>query len=87
MTGVARFWRSTLGRAHGCFRLGRYALANVYALAETRGFKTDVIDEMAGDEAGIKSVTLTVDGEYATATCAPSAAFTGCAALAVRCGA
>ena len=33
--------------------------------AETRGFKTDVIDEMAGDEAGIKSVTLTVDGEYA----------------------
>ena len=33
--------------------------------AETRGFQTDVIDEMAGDEAGIKSVTLTVDGEYA----------------------
>jgi peptide chain release factor 2 len=33
--------------------------------AETRGFKTEVIDEMAGDEAGIKSVTLTVDGEYA----------------------
>ncbi len=33
--------------------------------AEARGFKTDVIDEMAGDEAGIKSVTLTVDGEYA----------------------
>jgi len=33
--------------------------------AEGRGYKTDVIDEMAGDEAGIKSVTLTVDGEYA----------------------
>jgi len=33
--------------------------------AEARGFRTDVIDEMAGDEAGIKSVTLTVDGEYA----------------------
>ena len=33
--------------------------------AEARGFKTDVIDEMAGDEAGIKSVTLTMDGEYA----------------------
>jgi peptide chain release factor 2 len=33
--------------------------------AEVRGFQTDVIDEMSGDEAGIKSVTLTVDGEYA----------------------
>jgi len=33
--------------------------------AEARGFRTDVIDEMPGDEAGIKSVTLTVDGEYA----------------------
>jgi peptide chain release factor 2 len=33
--------------------------------AETRGYKTDVIDEMSGDEAGIKSVTLTMDGEYA----------------------
>ncbi len=33
--------------------------------AESRGFKTDIIDEMAGDEAGIKSVTLTVEGEYA----------------------
>jgi peptide chain release factor 2 len=33
--------------------------------AEARGYKTDVIDEMAGDEAGIKSVTLTMDGEYA----------------------
>jgi len=33
--------------------------------AESRGFKTDVIDQMGGDEAGIKSVTATVDGEYA----------------------
>jgi len=33
--------------------------------AEERGFRTDVIDEMPGDEAGIKSVTLTMDGEYA----------------------
>jgi peptide chain release factor 2 len=32
---------------------------------ESRGFKTDVIDQMGGDEAGIKSVTVTVDGEYA----------------------
>jgi peptide chain release factor 2 len=33
--------------------------------AESRGFKTDIIDQMDGDEAGIKSVTLTIDGEYA----------------------
>jgi peptide chain release factor 2 len=33
--------------------------------AESRGFKADVIDQMDGDEAGIKSVTATVDGEYA----------------------
>ena len=33
--------------------------------AESRGFKTDVIDQMDGDEAGIKSATMMVDGEYA----------------------
>lgn len=33
--------------------------------AESRGFKTDVIDQMDGDEAGIKSATMTVNGEYA----------------------
>jgi peptide chain release factor 2 len=33
--------------------------------AEERRFATDVIDQMDGDEAGIKSVTVTVDGEYA----------------------
>jgi peptide chain release factor 2 len=32
--------------------------------AEERGFATDIIDQMDGDEAGIKSVTMTVDGEY-----------------------
>jgi peptide chain release factor 2 len=33
--------------------------------AEARGFRTDIIDQMDGDEAGIKSVTATVDGEHA----------------------
>lgn len=33
--------------------------------AERRGFKTAIIDILAGDEAGIKSVTFTVNGEYA----------------------
>jgi peptide chain release factor 2 len=32
---------------------------------ERRGFKREVIDYQPGDEAGVKSVTLTVTGEYA----------------------
>lgn len=33
--------------------------------AEAKGFKTEVVDYLAGEEAGIKSVTFTVEGEYA----------------------
>jgi peptide chain release factor 2 len=33
--------------------------------AERRGFKTEIIDLQPGDEAGIKSATLTVAGDYA----------------------
>jgi len=33
--------------------------------AEKRGFITKIIDCLPGDEAGIKSVTITVEGEYA----------------------
>jgi peptide chain release factor 2 len=33
--------------------------------AESRGFKTEIIDYLPGDEAGVKSVTLEVKGEYA----------------------
>lgn len=33
--------------------------------AENRGFKTDIIDLSEGEEAGIKSVTIAVDGRYA----------------------
>jgi len=33
--------------------------------AERKGFKTKVIDLQPGDEAGVKSVTITVEGEYA----------------------
>jgi peptide chain release factor 2 len=33
--------------------------------AERRGFKTTIIDSLPGDEAGVKSVTLTMEGEYA----------------------
>lgn len=33
--------------------------------AEKKGFTTKIIDSLPGDEAGIKSVTFTVEGEYA----------------------
>jgi peptide chain release factor 2 len=33
--------------------------------AESRGFKTEIIDYQPGEEAGIKSVTFRVEGEYA----------------------
>jgi len=33
--------------------------------AERRGFKREILDQQPGEEAGIKSVTITVTGEYA----------------------
>ncbi|MEQ8253756.1 MAG: peptide chain release factor 2, partial [Smithellaceae bacterium] len=33
--------------------------------AERRGFATKIIDTLPGDEAGVKSVTFTLEGEYA----------------------
>jgi peptide chain release factor 2 len=33
--------------------------------SERRGFKTEIIDQLPGDEAGIKSVTFTIEGKYA----------------------
>ncbi|HXF28426.1 MAG TPA: peptide chain release factor 2, partial [Chlamydiales bacterium] len=35
---------------------------------EKKGFKTEVIDQSQGEEAGIKSITFSVDGEYAYGT-------------------
>src|SRR5690606_28751899 len=32
--------------------------------AERRGFKVETVDEMPGDEAGIKSTTLAIQGDY-----------------------
>ena len=32
--------------------------------AEQRGFKVEIVDQTAGDEAGIKSVTLSIQGDY-----------------------
>ena len=41
-------------------------LFRMYArYCELKGWKIDVIDESAGDEAGLKSVVFTVEGEYA----------------------
>ena len=33
--------------------------------SERRGFKTEIIDQLPGEEAGIKSVTFTIEGKYA----------------------
>jgi peptide chain release factor 2 len=33
--------------------------------AERRGFETEILDLQAGEEAGVRSVTITVSGEYA----------------------
>ena len=33
--------------------------------SERRGFKTEIIDQLPGDEAGLKSVTFTIEGKYA----------------------
>ena len=33
--------------------------------AESSGYETEIIDLTEGEEAGIKSVTIAVDGEYA----------------------
>jgi peptide chain release factor 2 len=33
--------------------------------AEARGFETEILDKTEGEEAGIKSVTIAVDGKYA----------------------
>jgi len=32
---------------------------------ERRGFRTEILDELAGEEAGLKNVTFSVDGEWA----------------------
>lgn len=33
--------------------------------AESRGWKVDIVDQVSGDEAGIKSVTMAIQGDYA----------------------
>jgi peptide chain release factor 2 len=33
--------------------------------SERRGYQTEIIDQLEGEEAGIKSVTLTIEGKYA----------------------
>ena len=45
--------------------LGRDADAHVPALGRAQGFKTEINDYQDGEEAGIKSATFTVTGEYA----------------------
>ena len=53
-----------------CGRHGRAgfcadAAADVSALGGEKGFKAEILDEQSGSEAGIKSATFRVEGDYA----------------------
>jgi peptide chain release factor 2 len=45
--------------------LGAHAATDVLRWAEARGYSTEILDISEGEEAGLKSVTLAVEGEYA----------------------
>ena len=45
--------------------------------ADTHHFKTEIVDQQEGEQAGIKSATIEVDGRTRTAACAPSGASIG----------
>jgi peptide chain release factor 2 len=50
---------------HRRLRLGRDALRMYLRWCESHDYATEVLDVQAGDEAGIRGVTFTVDGQYA----------------------
>ena len=52
-------------RRDGIARLGRDAAADVSAVGGTTHLCEDVIEFQPGDEAGVKSATITVNGSYA----------------------
>ena len=44
--------------------MGRYVKKNVFKWSDNRKFKSSLISEHKGDEAGIKSSTIKIEGEY-----------------------
>jgi len=52
--------------------------------AETKGFKIEVLDLQDGEEAGIKNVTLRLEGAWAMACCGRSGEFIGWCASRLR---
>jgi peptide chain release factor 2 len=60
-----RFLPSMPGRADGRPGLGRDALAHVCSLGEAQGFEVEQVDMTPGEEVGVKSVTLSMNGRYA----------------------
>ena len=46
-------------------KIGQYVVADVYSFCEQHGYQVETLDYQAGDEAGIKSVTLLIKGHNA----------------------
>ena len=46
-------------------RLGRNSLRMDLRRTERKGFRTQILDILAGEEAGVKSVTVLIEGKYA----------------------
>jgi peptide chain release factor 2 len=53
------------GAAVRKLRIGRNAAENVLPLGENNGFGFTVIDSLAGEEAGLKSVSVEISGNFA----------------------
>ena len=52
-------------RRYGKPGLGFHVAPYVYAWAEANGYKISVANYQEGDEAGIKTVTFNIEGDYA----------------------
>ena len=45
--------------------MGKYACKNVSKICEKKGYKYEIVEEQKGEEAGIKSITIKIIGDYA----------------------
>jgi len=70
-TGTTPSSPSTPGPGNRGPGLGQHTPAHVPAMAERKGFRTEMIDTLDGEEAGIKSATLRSPENLPTATSRP----------------